>query len=124
MEGFVKRFFGFFILFCTLPALAQSVLPQFENLLTTSTDYTCAGAVPCSTWPMPVMPPAGISYTDPTWGTTTYRLAVPAVNTSGQVAPTYSRVQAWNSNDTKMFLSEGSSGNGYLDLYDATTTPP
>jgi hypothetical protein len=95
---------------------------QFKGLLTTTTDYTCAGVVPCPTWPMPDLPPAGGSYTDPTWGTTIYRLAVPAEN-PGTAYSTYSRVQAWNSDNTKMFLSEAP-GMAYMDLYDATTTPP
>lgn len=95
---------------------------QFKSLLTTTTDYTCAGVVPCPTWPMPALLPAGRSYTDPTWGTTTYRLAVPAVN-PGTAYSSYSRVQAWNSDNTKMFLSEAP-GVAYMDLYDATTTPP
>jgi hypothetical protein len=98
------------------------VPPQFKGLLTTTTDYTCAGAVPCPTWPMPDLPPAGGSYADPTWGTTTYRLAVPSVN-PGTAFTTYSRVQAWNSNNTKMFLTEAPR-QAYMDLYDATTTPP
>jgi hypothetical protein len=109
-----------------LPLSADSVAQvpsQFSSLLTTTTDYTCSGVVPCSTWPMPAMPAAGSSYTDPTWRTTTYRLPVPSVNTSGQVIPTYSRVQAWNSDDTRMFLTE-TPGQAYIDLYDATTTPP
>jgi hypothetical protein len=96
---------------------------HFNGLLTTSTDYTCAGTVPCATWPMPPIPAPGGSYVDPTWGTTTYRLAVPSANTSGRAVSTYSRVQAWNSNDTRMFLTEATP-QGYLDLYDVTTTPP
>jgi hypothetical protein len=95
--------------------------PQFKGLLTTTTDYTCAGVVPCPTWPMPAMPAAGGSYFDPTWGTTTYRLAIPSANPA-QAITTYSRVQAWNSNNTLMFLSE--TGAPYMDLYDATQTPP
>jgi len=71
---------------------------------------------------MPDLPPAGGSYFDPTWGTTTYRLAAPSVN-PGTAYTSYSRVQAWNSNNTKMILSEAP-GQAYLDLYDATTTPP
>jgi len=102
--------------------LAQ-VPPQFSHLLTTTTDYTCGGVVPCPTWPMPPLPPPGGKYVDPTWGTTTYRLAVPADNTSGAAIPTYNRVQAWNSNNTRMFLTE-SPGQAFLDLYDSTTTPP
>jgi hypothetical protein len=112
-----------------LPAIVLSgaicgaqVPSQFKGLLTTTTDYTCAGVVPCATWPMPDLPQAGGSYTDPTWGTTTYRLAVPPEN-HGTAFTTYSRVQAWNSDNTKMFLSEAP-GTAYLDLYDATTTPP
>jgi hypothetical protein len=71
---------------------------------------------------MPDLPPAGGSYTDPTWGTTGYRLAAPPVD-PGTAYSTYSRVQAWNSDDTKIFLSEAP-GLAYMDLYDATTTPP
>ena len=95
--------------------------PQFKGLLTTTTDYTCAGAVPCPTWPMPAMPAVGGSYFDPTWGATTYRLAVPPANPA-QAITTYSRVQAWNSNNSLMFLAE--TGAPYMDLYDATQTPP
>jgi len=98
--------------------------PQFSGLLTTSTDYTCGGTVPCATWPMPPIPAPGGKYVDPTWGTTTYRLAVPAANTNGQAVTTYSRVQAWNSDNTKMFLTELVTPQSFLDLYDATTTPP
>jgi hypothetical protein len=96
--------------------------PQFANLLTNSTDYTCAGTVPCATWPMPPMPAAGSSYTDPTWGTTTYRLAVSPANAAKQVIPVYSRVQAFNADNTLMFAVD-LSGDA-LDLYDATVTPP
>jgi len=71
---------------------------------------------------MPDLPPAGGSYFDPTWGTTTYRLAAPSVN-PGTAYTSYSRVQAWNSSNTKMILSEAP-GQAYLDLYDVTTTPP
>lgn len=97
------------------------VPPQFKGLLTTTTDYTCAGVEPCPTWPMPALPAAGGNYFDPTWGTTTYRLAIPSANPA-QAITTYSRVQAWNSNNTLMFLSE--TGAPYMDLYDATQTPP
>jgi hypothetical protein len=110
------------IVFLSAISVAQ-VPSQFTGLLTTTTDYTCAGVVPCSTWPMPAMPAAGSSYVDPTWGTTTYRLAVPSANTSRQAITTYNRVQAWNSNDTRMFLTE-TPGQAFIDLYDATTTPP
>jgi len=104
-------------------AISGAQVPsQFKGLLTTTTDYTCAGVVPCPTWPMPELPPPGGSYTDPTWGTTSYRLAVPREN-PGTAYSTYNRVQAWNSNNTKMFLSEAP-GMAYIDLYDATTTPP
>ena len=95
---------------------------QFNGLLTTSIDYTCAGTVPCATWPMPPIPAPGESWLDPTFGTTTWRLAVPPANTSGKVIPAYNRVQAWNSNNTLMFMTD--LGNAGLDLYDATTTPP
>ncbi len=115
--------FAFLASVCAF-ASAQSAPPQFQNLLTTSTDYTCAGVVPCATWPMPAMPSVGGSYADPTWGTTTYRLAVPPANVSGQAITTYSRVQAWSADNKHMFLTEPTSGIGVLDLYDATTTPP
>ena len=95
---------------------------QFNGLLTTSSDYTCAGTVPCATWPMPPIPAPGESWLDPTFGTTTWRLAVPPANTSGKVIPAYNRVQVWNSNNTLMFMTD--LGNAGLDLYDATTTPP
>src|SRR5580700_1270661 len=75
---------------------------QFKGLLATTTDNTCAGVVPCPTWPMPELPAPGGSYTDPTWGTTSYRLAAPPEN-PGTAYSTYNRVQAWNSNNTKMF---------------------
>jgi len=109
------------IVFCS--AISEAQVPsQFEGLLTATTDYTCAGDVPCPTWPMPSMPAAGSGYADPTWGTTTYRLAPPAAS-SGQPFVVGSEVQEWNSNNTKMFLADGPSGSN-LDLYDATTTPP
>ena len=109
-------------------ALAHTMSPaqvpaQFSHLLTTTTDYTCGGAARCSTWPMPALPPEGGKYVDPTWGTTTYRLAVAAGNASGAAIPTYNRVQAWNSDNTRLFLTE-SPGQAFIDLYDATTTPP
>ena len=96
--------------------------PQFTNLLTDQNDYTCGGLQPCTTWPMPQLLGPGGSYTDPTWGTTTYRLAVTPANTSTQVIPTYSRVQSWNADNTLMFMTD-LTGDA-LDLYDATTTPP
>lgn len=100
---------------------------QFAHLLTNQTDYTCGGlAYPeCTTWPMPGKPAPEASYHDPTFGTTTYRLATLPANTSGTVIPAYSRVQAWNSDNTLMTLVElPPTGGVYLDLYDATTTPP
>jgi hypothetical protein len=100
---------------------------QFSNLLTNQTDHTCGGlAYPeCTTWPMPGKPAPGASYHDPTFGTTTYRLATLPANTSGTVIPAYSRVQAWNSNNTLMTLVDlPPTGGVYLDLYDATKTPP
>lgn len=107
-----------------LSDLSSAQVPsQFSGLLTTTTDYTCAGIVPCPTWPMPPLPSPGGSYVDSTWGTTTYRLANAPANTSGATIPTYNRVQAWNSNNTRLFLTE-SPGQAYIDLYDATTTPP
>jgi polygalacturonase len=96
--------------------------PQFAALLTDSNDYVCAGILPCSTWPMPAIPAAGSSYTDPTWGTKQYRLTVSPSNASNQVIPCYSRVQSWNADDTK-FMMAGLAGD-YVNLYDATTTPP
>jgi hypothetical protein len=97
---------------------------QFSGLLTSSTDLTCFGvATPaCSTWPVPAMPSAGGSYADPTWGTTTYRLANNSVY-SGQLIPTYSRVQGFSSDNKHLFVSE-TPNNSYIDLYDATQTPP
>lgn len=107
-----------------LSAISAAQVPsQFKGLPTTDTDYTCGGGVPCSNWPMPAVPVPGSSFTDQTWGTTTYRLAVPPANTSGRVISTYNRVQAWNSDNTKMFLTE-TPGQSFIDLYDATTTPP
>jgi len=102
---------------------AAQVPSQFNGLLTTTTDYTCAGVVPCPTWPMPPLPPPGGNYTDPTWGTTAYRLATPPANTAKAAIPAYNRIQAWNSDNTRLFLTE-SPGQAFLDLYNATTTPP
>jgi hypothetical protein len=68
---------------------------------------------------MPVLPTVGASYADATFGTSTYRLAAPL--TQDEAMSTYSRVQAWNADDTKMFLTDR---QGYAILYDATTTPP
>lgn len=110
-----------FLAALVLSSCRAQVPPQFNGLLTTTTDYTCAGVEPCPTWPMPAMPAPGGSYFDPTFGTTTYRLAVPSANPA-QAVTTYSRVQAWNSNNSLMFLSE--TGAPYMDLYDATQTPP
>src|SRR3974390_877137 len=89
--------------------------PQFRGLLTTSTDYTCTGRVPCATWPMPPIPAPGESYVDSTWRTATYRLAVPHANANGQAVTTYSRVQAWNSSNSKMFLTELVTPQSFLD---------
>lgn len=98
----------------------STVPPQFATLPTDTNDYTCAGTVPCTTWPMPAKPAAGAGYTDPMYGTTTYRLAVPANSSTGNVIPAYSRVQAFNENGTYLMMSDGVQ----TDLYDATTTPP
>lgn len=75
---------------------------------------------PCATWQMPPVPAAGASYTDPTYGTTSWRLAVPANGKTGHTIPAYSRVRAFNSDNTRMTISCGNA----LCLYDATTTPP
>lgn len=93
---------------------------QFQGLPADSTDYTCSGTVPCATWGMPPMPSAGGSYSDPVYGTTAYRLAVPANSKTGNVIPAYSRVQAFNSDGTRMMVADGTT----TDLYDSTTTPP
>ena len=111
-----------FVLFALIAGAQQPTPPQFTNLLTDQNDYTCGGIQPCATWPMPQLLGPGGSYTDPTWGTTTYRLAVTPANTSAQVIPTYSRVQSWNVDNTLMFMTD-LTGDA-LDLYDATTTPP
>jgi hypothetical protein len=97
---------------------------QFSGLLTSSTDLTFVGvATPaCSTWPIPAVPSTGGSYADSTWGTTTYRLANNSVY-SGQLIPTYSRVQEFSSDNKHLFVSE-TPNNSYIDLYDATQTPP
>jgi hypothetical protein len=94
--------------------------PGLAGLPTDSNDYTCAGTVPCATWAMPAPPAAGASVTDPVYSTTTWRLGVPADSSTGNVIPMYSRVQAFNSDDTLMFLADGVT----TDLYDATVTPP
>jgi hypothetical protein len=111
-----------FVLFAPITGAQQPTPLQFTNLLTDQNDYTCGGLQPCATWPMPQLLGPGGSYTDPTWGTTTYRLAVTPANTSAQVIPTYSRVQSWNADNTLMFMTD-LTGDA-LDLYDATTTPP
>jgi len=95
---------------------------QFKGLLTTATDYTCAGVVPCPTWPMPANPGMGVSYFDPTWGTTTWELNVPSQNTAGHVIPIYSRNQGFSSDNKRLLMLEN--GTSYTDLYDSTTTPP
>ena len=95
--------------------------PQFANLPTTEDDHTCAGNANCPSWPMPPMPAPGGSFTDPEYGTTIWRLATPPAVTDGEVMSTYSRVQAWSSDNHWMF---GTSSQGYAVLYDATTTPP
>lgn len=94
--------------------------PQFAALPTGTDDYTCAGTFPCATWAMPAQPAAGAGYTDAVYGTTTYRLAVPANSSTGNVIPAYSRVQAFNEDGTRLMMSDGVQ----TDLYDATTTPP
>jgi hypothetical protein len=111
-----------FVLFACLAGAQQPTPPQFTNLLTDQNDYTCGGLQPCATWPMPQPPGPGGSYADPTWGTTTYRLAVTPANKSSQVIPAYSRVQSWNADNTLMFMTD--LAGDALDLYDATTTPP
>jgi len=111
-----------FVLFAPIAGAQQPTPPQFTNLLTDQNDYVCGGLQPCGTWPMPQLLGPGGSYADPTWGTTTYRLAVTPANTSAQVIPTYSRVQSWNADNTLMFMTD-LTGDA-LDLYDATTTPP
>lgn len=94
--------------------------PALPSLPTDSNDYTCAGVQPCATWSMVAQPAAGASYTDPNYGTTSYRLVPPSNSSSGHVIPVYSRVQAWNSDMTRMFMLDANTA----DLYDATTTPP
>lgn len=97
---------------------------QFANLPTVSTDYTCVGIVPCSTWPMVAMPAPGGSFSDPVYNTTTWRLPV-TTGTSSNLMPTYSRVQAWNSANTKMMVTVLPTAGGVTTaLYDATQTPP
>ena len=86
----IRRVFVILMLMI-LGVAAQSQTPaQFSGLLTTSTDYTCGGTVPCATWSMPPIPSPGGSYADPTWGTTTWRLATPAANVKGITMPAYS----------------------------------
>ena len=102
---------------------AAAAPSTISGLLTGSADLTCVGVVPCSTWPMPANPGFGNSYVDPTWGTTTWQLAVPSQNTSGHDIVIYSRVQGFSSDSHYLFMGEPS-GTAYLDLYDATTTPP
>jgi hypothetical protein len=72
---------------------------------------------------MPANPGKGNSYLDPTWGTTTWELPVGSQNTYGNVIPIYSRVQGFSSDNHYLMMSEGG-GPPYMDLYDATTTPP
>lgn len=120
----MKRFS--LVAFPLLIAASLAAQPsQFSGLRTDSTDLTCAGvATPvCSTWPMPPIPGQGNSWPDPVFGTTTWELNVPSQNPYGNVVPAYSRVQGFNSNNTKLFMSEGN-GPPYTDLYDATTNPP
>jgi hypothetical protein len=109
------------IVFCSAISGAQ-VPAQFKGLLTTKTDYTCAGDVPCPTWPMPANPGMGNSYSDPTWGTTTWELNIPSQNTEGAVIPIYSRNQGFSSDNKRLLLQEPD--GRFTDLYDATTTPP
>jgi hypothetical protein len=112
----------FFAALVLSSALCGAQAPsQFKGLLTTTTDYTCAGAAPCPTWPMPANPGMGGSYFDPTWGTTTWELKVASQNTTGRASPIYSRVQAFSSDNKHLILQEAGI---YADLYDATTTPP
>jgi hypothetical protein len=109
-----------------VPYYATPTVPsQFSSLLTTTTDYTCAGVADptCATWPMPANPGKGNSYSDPLFGTTTWELPVGAANTYGDVLPIYSRVQGFNSDNTLLMVSEDG-GPPYMDLYNATTTPP
>ena len=118
------------ILFASTAALmAQSSdPPQFRGLMSDSSaqgwdDLTCGGKQPCPTWTEPDVPALGRGYSDPTWGTTAYRLAVPPCgDPSGFSFPAYSKVQSWNSDGTLMFTVNGK--NGGLILYDAQTTPP
>jgi hypothetical protein len=57
----VMKYLTLFLVLISSIASAQ-VPPQFSSQPTVSTDYTCVGVVPCSTWPMPAMPSAGGSY--------------------------------------------------------------
>ena len=106
--------------------VAQTPPSQFAGLMTNATDLTCAGVVPCSTWPMPANPGMGGSYFDPTWGTTTWEMNVPSQNTLGHVIPIYSRNQGFSSDNTHLLMFESGTGGPdvNMDLYDATTTPP
>lgn len=65
------------------------------------------------------MPAAGAVWSDPVFGTSTYRVAVRSGGV--QAYSVYSRVQMWNANNTRLMLSDE---NSFAVLYDATTTPP
>ena len=105
---------------------AVSFASESNAFASDATDLTCGGTLPCSTWPMPANPGMGNSWTDTTYGTTTWELPVGAANTYGHVVPTYARVQAFSEDNHYLFMSEGGGSNtyAYMDLYDATTTPP
>jgi len=121
----MRKLILFALLLIAMRSVSQTPPSQFAGLMTIAADLTCAGVVPCSTWPMPANPGMGSSYTDPTWGTTTWELNIPSQNTSGAspgVVPCYSRVQSFSSDNKHLLMCE--TGSEYADLYDATTTPP
>jgi hypothetical protein len=121
----MRKLILFALLLIAMHSVSQTPPSQFAGLMTNATDLTCAGVAPCSTWLMPANPGMGGSYVDPTWGTTTWELAIPSQNTSGAspgVLPCYSRVQSFSSDNKHLLMCESESE--YADLYDATTTPP
>ncbi len=72
--------------------------------------------------PAVVLPPLGGSYVDPVFGTTVRRISATRSPTAGHsypgTVPEYSKVQAWNCDDTRLLL-RGTDASWYL--YDGQT---
>lgn len=96
-------------------AAGQSIPPQFQGLPAASADSIDYSAQ----YPMSAMPAEGGNFLDPTFGVTYTRIARPPGATSGNFVPEYARVQAWNSDNTRLYILQTT--GQFWHLYDAKT---